>query len=626
MSFLYPLALWGLLTPLAIYLIHIRRQQARDVREVSSLILWETQRTALRSERNVELPPLNLLMACQMLTSVALSLAVARPFIPGYEKLGRHVAVILDCSASMLATTGSGRTRIDLAKRRIARLIEDKRPDDRMLLIRAARSATIWRKFTPRQRELLAALSGLEAAHTTTNLQAALDLALAEMKSVSGPGEIHLLTDQGQEELDAIALSGSPLKYSLHYHNTFARGPADNLAITWLGTYQDSYCSQDDVRAYVRVQSFAARPRTARLRVRQAAADLLDEHLALAPGAQRQFELRGLRPGLLEAHLEAADQLSIDNAAHAFVAKSGRARLLVVSADPALKRELSKLGAFEIRSATPQGDLVEQLRQCDIALFDRAVPTHWQTLQANSLIVVGGSSILSTGEASMEAASVVRVSEHPVTADCAEVYDAPFPDAVPLRAHGSLTPVVWARRPSSDAEFAIVAVGHLGNGCRVACLGFAPGEYDLSRAANLQVLLLTMSSLDWLDPRTDAALEVQPGQSFPHRLPGSSVVLACPDGKTTEIQGEFVPPHLTERVGLYSLTDETGARRAFVVNLFDDAESDLRGSRASSVRGPDVAAPESTVKVRLDLWPYAAALCVLLLVCEFVLCVRRPGL
>src|SRR6187431_90929 len=101
MTVLLPLALVALLAVPLIYLIHLLHGSRRRVR-VPALFLWADLPRASTGRERRRWPPLSLLLVLQLLAAMVAALALARP--ANSSDPPRHVALILDASASMLAT------------------------------------------------------------------------------------------------------------------------------------------------------------------------------------------------------------------------------------------------------------------------------------------------------------------------------------------------------------------------------------------------------------------------------------------------------------------------------------------------------------------------------------------
>src|SRR5437764_15227562 len=114
LTLLAPLALAALLVMPAIYLVHVLHGSRKRI-HVPALFLWADLPRASAGKRRRRWPPLTLLLVLQLLAGMIAAFALARPALSSDPP--RHLAVILDASASMQATDVAP-TRFAAAKRR----------------------------------------------------------------------------------------------------------------------------------------------------------------------------------------------------------------------------------------------------------------------------------------------------------------------------------------------------------------------------------------------------------------------------------------------------------------------------------------------------------------------------
>ena len=151
--------LFLLTVPLIIlYFLKLKRPRL----DVSSLVLWRRVINDQRVNSPFQKFKRNLLLWLQLAALALVTLAAMQPFWSAADKRAQYIPVLIDCSASMGATTTSGRSRLDIAKQRVRRLIDDLLPDQRLCLISVGSTARRLTEFTDNRRELLQALDGLE--------------------------------------------------------------------------------------------------------------------------------------------------------------------------------------------------------------------------------------------------------------------------------------------------------------------------------------------------------------------------------------------------------------------------------------------------------------------------------
>src|SRR5690349_3028699 len=175
MSFLTPLfLLLGLLAGpiILLYMLRLRRREML----VSSTMLW--QKLLRDREANAPWQRLrrNLLLILQLIILAALVFALARPFIPVPTVVSGSVVVLLDGSASMLATDVEP-NRFEVAKGEVERLINELGGGDQMTLILVGRTPTVLASATGDHTRLRNALDQAQPAPAAADWAAAFALA-----------------------------------------------------------------------------------------------------------------------------------------------------------------------------------------------------------------------------------------------------------------------------------------------------------------------------------------------------------------------------------------------------------------------------------------------------------------
>ncbi|MBI3962833.1 MAG: VWA domain-containing protein, partial [Deinococcus sp.] len=167
MSFANPLGLWFLIALPIIVLLQLLQARRRR-RLVSALFLWEQALAEARARRRFRLTVLLLL---QLLAAALLALAAARPQL--LRPAGGEVAVILDASASMLASDQSP-SRFELARHEARRILQR---GARGVLIRAGLVAKVLAGPTADLSQLEPELRAAQAGDETSAIEEALALA-----------------------------------------------------------------------------------------------------------------------------------------------------------------------------------------------------------------------------------------------------------------------------------------------------------------------------------------------------------------------------------------------------------------------------------------------------------------
>ena len=192
----------------------------------------------------------------------------------------------------------------------------------------------------------------------------------------------------------------------------------------------------------------------------------------------------------------------------------------------------------------------------------------------------------------------------------------------------------WAR-PVISAEGGPLLLAGEQEGRRAVVLTFALGDSDLPLRIAFPVLLANIAS--WLNPGRafDAPTGLSPGDPVAI-TPGpdaAAVLVEKPDGSTwlQPVEGGPVVFGETEQTGLYHVLLRTrgGDRDAgrFAVNLFQPGESRLLPASSLRLGQSTVEQPADGENVgQRELWPWLAALAVLILFVEWWVHFRGPRL
>jgi hypothetical protein len=223
MTLLAPIALVTVLVPVGIYVIHWLFG-ARRRHRVSAIFLWADlpQATAGRTRRH--LPPLTLLLLLQLLGAALAVAALARPGLSAQQP--RHVAMILDASASMQATDVPP-SRFEAARQAADQRLSTLHAADLVSLIRAGKHAELLAQGPPAS--VRDALRTAAPDQTAPAIRDALALASTRISDTPARrGQIVLFTDGAWPPPDTVG----PLAAAVEVVPT--GGGSNNQAVTAL--------------------------------------------------------------------------------------------------------------------------------------------------------------------------------------------------------------------------------------------------------------------------------------------------------------------------------------------------------------------------------------------------------
>jgi hypothetical protein len=591
MGFSSPLGLTALLFAALLVLLHLRRRRQREI-EVSSLILWEAVRDETRRGR---FRP-NLLFVLQVALLGALGLAVAHPYWsePAAPVAGGRAVLVFDVSASM-QTIEDGERRFDRARRKAGELIAGFGQDVEVMMITVAAHPHVIVAFTRDRSSLARALEALEPSDAPTRLSLGIQLAHSAAGG-SGPLEIDVFTDVPGESAGFSPSAGERVRFF-----RFGRTD-DNVALAALRVYQNPFQDAGETHGYAVVRNYAHRAKEIALHVTLASKPVLDETLRLAARESRVVPLRKLaEAGRLEAWLDAADALSADNRALAFVEPARRIRVLAVSDSASVISDLKALAravpAIDLRQMTPSQFRPEHLRLAEVAIFHGFVPAGPMT--ANSLYVYPpATNPLFRSDRDVVGAQILDWNEtDPILRDLRYV------EALPLDRARMLELPPWAHTliasRAEGEDFPLAFAGET-SGRRIVCFAFDLSGRSLVKSENLSLLLLMLNTLRWLTPADPSApVQVDIGDSYREAFSAPlPLTLTMPDGRIEDRPANRQVAVEISRVGEYRFSAGS-ERRVVYANLFDSDESDIGREQgpaeetlegAAAAPGPIVAA------------------------------------
>jgi Ca-activated chloride channel family protein len=203
------------------YFLKLRRPR----REIPSLALWRQVISDQRVNSPFQRFKRNLLLLLQILLLCSLALAAMQPFFPSGSDHAQSIPVLIDCSASMAAVDQpGGKSRLDVAKEDVARLIDNLLPNQRLCLIAVDATARRLTDFTDNQRVLHDALRQLAVRPVPSRLEDGLRMAQALARTADVQTVVFL------SDGNVPAAIEFALPFKLNYQRLPAAGP--NVGIT----------------------------------------------------------------------------------------------------------------------------------------------------------------------------------------------------------------------------------------------------------------------------------------------------------------------------------------------------------------------------------------------------------
>jgi hypothetical protein len=600
MTFLQPAALWLLgLIPLVVLLHLLRAAAHRQL--VPSAFLWRDLGREPEVARRWRPPRLTLVLLLQILAIAAASFALATPRLT--TPPGRHLVLVLDASASMLATDERP-TRFDEGVRRARLLLAGLTPADVASIVRAGpRPRAVATAVDPLAAQ--AALGEVRPGGGSAAMREALFVASdIARRSPDRAAEIVVLTDGSFVDPGDLSALGVGTRFE-----TVGRETA-NRAVTSLSVARQPG-GPGTQSAVARLANYGDQP--ARVGLSLFVDDVLSDRrdVDLAPKGQTvaAFDVpAGVRR--VGVKLAGGDALPADDFAEVSVDIGFVRRVLLVTRRPeALERALRAIPDLKVDTVSP--DRYDG-SGAEIVVLDGVVPP---TLPSGQLIVVSppaGQSLLPVGPEIQGVQFSDFDPRHPLL-QSVDLSAVRLAKATPFQ-----TPP-WARVVAEAPGGPLILEGRE-EGRSVIGLGFEPSASGIDRM--IAFPLLVANAISFLGGG-DLAPSLVPGRTVTLPVaPGiGQVTLETPDGQPRRLRPEqgsvrFDEVELPGRYVIREVGAGVGEPRVFAVNVADEAESSIAPRPRPPVTVPSPGG-DGTVVRPLEIWPYLVAGALLLLVFEW---------
>ncbi len=610
MAFLAPLFLFLGLLAAPIILMYMLRLRRREML-VSSTLLW--QKLLRDREANAPWQKLrrNLLLILQLLILAALVLALARPFLPVPSVVSGSVVLLLDGSASMLATDVSP-DRFTVAREEASRLIGDLGGGYQMTLILVGQTPRVLLAASSDKTELRRALAAAEAETAVADWPAAFALAAGAAQGFRD-ARIVIISDGGLPP-DLPPLPTQPV-----YLPVGRSG--ENLALAALATRN----TETAVQLFASVANYGIVERETLLSISLDGV-LYDARRLRVPAqgsASTTWELTAL-PGIVEAHLSELqeDYLTVDN--RAWVVHEGGVsnRVLLITAGNLFLEQVYAVLPGVTAFKAPPGTAVDE--EFDLYVLDGApLP---DPLPAASLLIINPVAPESPASAAGALFTVTGIFSNTVAVRLA---DSPLLDYVDWFGRVNIrqaknVSAPWAQ-PLVQAEGGPLILSGERSGQRIIIVTFDLRDSDLPLQIAFPILMANIT--EWLNPgrafASSAAL--LPGEPVRLRPTTSATAVAVqkPNGELWRMlvaEDELIFNETTT-LGVYNvlLREGSGDRAAgsFAVNLFSPDESAIAPQTAVRVGQMVVETAVAGDVGQREFWPWLAALAVAILVIEW---------
>jgi len=587
---------------IVLYLLRVRRRTV----EVAYLGVWKQILRSAPKRRWTEILRRLVSFLLWMIIVGLIALALMDPRPEAEDEPGRHAVILIDTSASMMATqpdSTCGR-RLDCVLLEAQRLIDAMRPGDRVVLVEAAgHVGSISGPFSGDREALGRVLGDVSARAASDDVGKAFELAKSLLREQDLP-EIHLLTD-GQFAPDAIDLDTLPLEVSFVSHIVGA--PAGNLSITRFNARR-YIANRMGFEVFVEVHNGFDQPVTLDLEIWGLGEDafrlteggdktLIDRKrltLASESAEVRVYENLPLSSGRIAARIrmvnpsDLQDIMPEDDVAYAYIPDFARPRIAcVTSGNLFLEAALLLNENYSVRFIRPdapeimvdgQVSLSALASQYDIVILDNShhalVSVHMDEDWAGRAVFINPTPAYSPFPSKWVRNPIVeRVNARHSIARWLSLRNLNISQAYVFSGVSQNDVVLRA------IEGALIATRKREHQ-RLVAIGFSLVESDLIFRVALPVLIINI--VDWLmDESTQPLLGYSTGEAW-HVSVSPGMVrgrLKSPSGRVREglVAYAGVMTAYGDEAGFYELSDAADPTRVvtFAANFGNARESDL---------------------------------------------------
>ena len=647
---------------LLLYFLKLRRQ----IRKVSSTLLWKRAVHDLQVNAPFQRLRKNLLLFLQLLILGAILFAIANPVANFMKNPGENLVLLVDRSGSMKTIEADGRTRLEHARQAAEDRVANLPDDARAMVISFADRSEVVCSFTSDRRRLQRAIEQIEPTDAPTKIGEALQLAVAystNLVDVPGTGGPQMAI-QGTADIELFSdgrIADAGQEYvtrgKLIYHRVGAA--RKNVGITAFGARRD-YDRPGMVSVFAQVQNFGPEPEKLDVSLhvngqRPPGPGSIQE-ISLGPGtgaatqpsdAPRPgevgrlpasqdviFELLHEQGGLVQVKLHHDDALAIDNSAVAPIEPPRQVRVLVVSDRDRVRTllvrglkaigvtEIASLGGKEYETADDKTLLKEGRSAFDLVLLDQH---DTERLPPGNYIFFGGLpklKDLKSGEDVTGQMLVLWQEAHPL------IRWVPF-SKVYVRKWSRLTlPANAVRLVEGEDSTVMAFITDPGHRYVISAFELEESNFVLEPAFTifLQNAVMFLASGGLLDTERI----VQPGATLSMPVPRGAEELKIrrPDGNRDEVPVKdrtTVTYARTLEVGTYEaeFDDVEKTKEVFAANLLDPIESCIAPVESITIGAEKVTTATGPTKVNEPLWPWLALGALVVLVLEWWIYNRR---
>ena len=625
MHFLNPSAFYLLAFIPIVVLLHFLKLR-RQHYVVPSVMLWLEAIEDMKANVPFQRLRHSLLLPLQILFLLVVVGGVARPALRQLGDLGEQSILVIDTSASMGATD-LGKTRLDVAKAEMLKLINRLGADGQVMIMDTSRPPHNIRKtFTSDREELRQAIENLSVVHTVPSLKPVFD-SVAVYAGMSGtqaslnPDTVRVVfISDNFRRLPDSASSAQLQKIGLG-------NQSENIAIVQFSVTR-ALTPPNRYEILVGIQSFADTPKEFQVQLGiEGKSFFEDKIVVLSPKKTTSIlffldDDERLYGQVVTARLDINDDLSIDNSAAAILHPPPKWKVLLVSdRNPlplnAILKTDPHVSLNQIQTSDYHG-----LGDNDILIFDQFVP---DLLPEGHIVFLNPVSGLPFMPAEKNKQPIQVIGQHPTHKVMRDV------SLIDLEVKTSLKTQLplWGIPLVETSQTPLIWIGEQDNQ-KMVVFAFDPFDLDVSNFATAipSGPILMSQCLAWLGASTSPIQSNLIRTGEPVKIwiePPSAaekVIVQMPDGTPRELQTQETQIVFTDttQIGIYTVFVDGEPFGRFAANLLNPEESDLSPPQLGD--NPNTGMESGSVQSDLpevdrEIWAYAAFLALLLLIVEW---------
>jgi len=612
MKFLNPWALLLLLTvpPLILlYFLKLKRPQIR----VASTLLWQKVIEDMRVNSPFQRLKRNLLLLLQLLILLAVILALARPLMMARETVNESLIVLLDNSASMTALEPGGKSRLDIAKAEVSRMVDSLAKDDELMVIAFNEKAGVACGFTGNRRQLKDVVSAVKPTECPTAIEPALLLAKSIANSRSHP-RIIIFSDGAFAPPEGVDMTTE-----VEYRKIGT--PRPNLAIVGLDIRRSIH-DRSKIEMFVAVENLSQESFAGTMAVSLNDASLDSKYVSVGPQETLSQIFEAVLPagGILNVRFDAPDALMCDNRAWRVVPPPTARHILVVGDSTFFVERAFKAAPGVTFTSLPAAEYTDTAAAGYTTVIWCAVPR--PSVAPCNNIYLGCVPPLEgvAAGAKIDAPDILDWDNtHPVN----RFLDY---DNLLIASAPALTLPAQAKTLLRSSRTPLIGLLETDKGGGVCIVGFDPMMSNWPLLLSFPLFL--NSCLDYFDERESRRIETNIPVGKTITLPPSAgtPTLTLPSGEQvtmTKNQSGETSFSAVDRCGVYRIAAAGGETIAVAANLFDRRESTLDPAETVVMGSKTIKAGNPQKQVNREYWKYLVMIMGAVLLLEWVVYHRR---